>query len=586
MAPDLEVVGSTRSDLRRLFSHLGLRRRVQFASLIVAMLFSGVFEFLSVGAVFPFIAALASPEEAAELPVVRDAVRIFEVETPNELVVLMAVSFAVSVVMAGIIRLAVSWGTIRFSVVSGADLSRSLYMGSLQQPYRVHISRNSAEIISASIKKVDVVANGTISNLQNLTYSTLLIIFISISVFLIDPIVAVLCVALFGGLYLLIGIATQSVLRRNSGIVAELETEVVRSVQEGLGGIREILMTGTQAVFVRAYARVDRPLRTAKGTNLFLSSSPRPIMEMVALALVALLAYNFSTKQGGIAAGLPLLGTLALGGFRLLPALQMSYASWSNLQANSVVLREVIDLLSEPAQVDDHDIGREVEFSESIVLEDVCFRYEESSPYVLDRVNVSIKKGSKIGFLGETGSGKSTLLDLIMGLLDPTSGQLLIDGKRLEPNSKYLWRRRIAHVPQEVFLSDNSFAANIAFGIPEGSIDYGRLREVAETACISEFIENHRTGFGEHLGERGVRLSGGQRQRIGIARALYKKPDVLILDEATNALDSSTEIKVMEGVTSLDSGITLLVVSHRRSTLNYCDEAFRVANGAVALSTS
>jgi ABC-type bacteriocin/lantibiotic exporter with double-glycine peptidase domain len=309
-------------------------------------------------------------------------------------------------------------------------------------------------------------------------------------------------------------------------------------------------------------------------------------MEMIALALVALLAYNLSSKQGGVAAGIPLLGTLALGGFRLLPALQMSYASWSNLQANRVVLREVIDLLSEPAQVNDRDISREVKFSESIVLEDVSFRYEESAPYVLDHVNISIKKGSKIGLLGETGCGKSTLLDLIMGLLDPTSGQLLIDGRRMEPDSVRLWRRRIAHVPQEVFLSDNSFAENIAFGVPDNSIDYGRLREVAKTACILEFIENQRTGFGEQLGERGVRLSGGQRQRIGIARALYRNPDVLILDEATNALDRSTEIRVMEGVSSLDSGVTLVVVSHRRSTLDYCDETFRVANGAVALSTS
>jgi ATP-binding cassette subfamily B protein len=156
----------------------------------------------------------------------------------------------------------------------------------------------------------------------------------------------------------------------------------------------------------------------------------------------------------------------------------------------------------------------------------------------------------------------------------------------MEPDSVRLWRRRIAHVPQEVFLSDNSFAENIAFGVPDNSIDYGRLREVAKTACILEFIENQRTGFGEQLGERGVRLSGGQRQRIGIARALYRNPDVLILDEATNALDRSTEIRVMEGVSSLDSGVTLVVVSHRRSTLDYCDETFRVANGAVALSTS
>ena len=581
MTPNLKV-DTTQSDIRRLFSYLGLRRRVQFAGLLVAMLSSGAFEFLSVGAVFPFIAALASPEEAAELPVVRDAVRIFEVETPNELVIILAVGFAVSVVIAGFLKLAVLWGTIRFSVVSGAALAKSLYLGSLQQPYRVHISRNSAEIISASIKKVDAVANGTISNLQNLVYSTLMIVFISTSVFLIDYTVAILCVVLFGGLYLLIGLATQSVLRRNSRIVAELETETVKSVQEGLGGIRDILMAGTQDFFVRAYERVDRPLRTTKGTNLFLSSSPRTIMEMIALALVALLAYNFSSKQGGIAAGLPLLGTLALGGFRLLPALQMSYSSWSNLQINRVMLGEVIDLLEKPEQVHNYDIGREVKFSESIVLEDVGFCYEESGPHVLNNVNISIKKGSTIGFKGETGSGKSTLLDIIMGLLDPTSGRLLIDGRGMEPDSVRLWSRRIAHVPQEVFLSDNSFAENIAFGVPEDSIDLGRLREVAETACILEFIENHRAGFGAKLGERGVRLSGGQRQRIGIARALYHKPDVLILDEATNALDSSTEMRVMEGVTSLDSGITLVVVSHRRSTLDYCDEVFRVANGTLA----
>jgi ATP-binding cassette subfamily B protein len=275
------------------------------------------------------------------------------------------------------------------------------------------------------------------------------------------------------------------------------------------------------------------------------------------MILIAALAFGLSRRVGGITAALPVLGALALGAQRLLPMLQQSYAAWAGIAGNHGSLRDTIELLDQP--IPDELLRpapAPLQFSDSIRFAGVGFRYSADGPWILDRLDLTIPKGARMGFVGSTGSGKSTTLDLLMGLLMPTQGELLVDGEPIRGVRARAWQRTIAHVPQTIYLADSTLAENIAFGVPRESIDLDRVREAARQAQIADFIESGPQGYDAHVGERGIRLSGGQRQRIGIARALYKKASVLVLDEATSALDNLTEQSVLDAIQGLDSELT------------------------------
>lgn len=279
-------------------------------------------------------------------------------------------------------------------------------------------------------------------------------------------------------------------------------------------------------------------------------------------------------------AALPVMGAMALGAQRLLPLLQQLYGNWTVVAGSQAVLIDVLDLLDQPLPLDAHLPAPEpLEFRETIRFDDVSFRYGADGPKVLDGVNLTIRKGARIGFVGGTGSGKSTMLDLLMSLLEPTQGQILVDDRPITSELRRAWQRTVAHVPQSIFLADSSIAENIAFGVPPEQIDMARVRHAAAQAQIGGFIEERLGGYDALVGERGVRLSGGQRQRIGIARALYKQATVLVFDEATSALDSATEKEVMNAIESLSKDLTILTVAHRLTTLKYCDAVVRVEKG-------
>jgi ATP-binding cassette subfamily B protein len=289
-----------------------------------------------------------------------------------------------------------------------------------------------------------------------------------------------------------------------------------------------------------------------------------------------------SLRAGGIAAAVPVLGALALGAQRLLPALQQAYSAWQSIAGNLASLADVVELL-------DQDVPAELlgpappplPFEREIRFEGVRFRYGPDTPWVLDGLDLRIPKGARIGYVGSTGSGKSTALDLLMGLLSPAEGSISVDGARIGPATVRAWQQSIAHVPQSIYLADASLAENIAFGVPAEAIDMARVRRAARQAQILDFIEAAPRGFDAEVGERGVRLSGGQRQRIGIARALYKNASVLVFDEATSALDNATEQSVMGTIGSLDRGLTILMIAHRLTTVKDCDQIVRLEHGRV-----
>jgi ATP-binding cassette subfamily B protein len=300
------------------------------------------------------------------------------------------------------------------------------------------------------------------------------------------------------------------------------------------------------------------------------------------MVLIAALAYVLSREDGGIDLALPVLGVFALGAQRLLPALQQIYSSWTSIAVSRSSLSDTLSLLDQPIPDELTELApKPLAILNSVSFDSVCFRYSTDGPWILKDLCLSIPKGSRIGFVGSTGSGKSTTLDIFMGLLKPTEGQIMIDGRPLLHSNTRAWQRSIAHVPQSIYLSDATMAENIAFGVPPSSIDLDRVALAARHAQISDFIENCQKGYWAHVGERGMRLSGGQRQRIGIARALYKEASVLVFDEATSALDSATERTVMEAIEGLSSKLTILIIAHRLSTVEGCDSIVELGNGKV-----
>jgi ABC-type bacteriocin/lantibiotic exporter with double-glycine peptidase domain len=544
--------------IQHLFGHISPVRKRQFGLLLVLTLFSSLAEVVSIGAVVPFIGILIEPERVYESSYSSSLISAFYIESPRSMTLVLCLLFAGAAVVAVCLRLLLLWVSIRLSNATAVDLGVDILRRTLYQPYRVSIARNSSEIISA----------------MTLSIITLLVV--------MNPLIAFTSAASFGLAYWVVAWRTQRRLSDNSGHIAREQTHVVRSLQEGLGAIRDILIDGTQNVYVDLYHRAARQLQKAAAENTFINQAPRYLMESVGIALIALLALLFSNRPGGVSDALPALAMLAMGAQRLLPIMQQLYGNWTVLRGNGVALTELLELLEQPVASTDATDAASINFSRELAIKDLAFRYEGNGPAVIDLISVSIPAGARVGIIGSTGCGKSTLLDMIMGLLTPDQGCITIDGIRLTPVNMRAWQKKIAHVPQSIFLADASVAENIAFGVSPENIDMARVRAAAEQAQVAEFIETKLSGYKTRVGEKGAFLSGGQRQRIGIARALYKQANLLIFDEATSALDSETETSVMKAIDGLSQNLTIIIVAHRISTLRNCDFIIELASGRIS----
>ena len=576
------TTGSLPNLLMRLWHHITLHRKRQFGLLTVLMLFSAFAEVVSLGAVLPFLGILVAPDRMFSHPILAHMAQSWGITSADQLVLPLTVAFAAAALMAGAIRILLLWANTRLAVASGTDLSLEVYRRTLYQPYRVHVARNSSEVISGITNKVNGVVFGVLLPLLTLVSSTVLLASITFALIAIDPIVASVAAVGFGASYALITRMSRRRLHRNSQRIAYEQTQVVKALQEGLGGIRDVLLDGTQPVYCDIYRQADRPLRRAQGNNVFISGSPRFAMEALGMALIAALAYALNRQAGGIATALPVLGALAIGAQRLLPALQQIYSAWAGIAGSHASLADAIRLLDQPMPAELlKPAPAPLIFKDAIRFDAVRFRYTDDGPWVLDGLNLTIPKGARVGFVGRTGSGKSTTLDLLMGLLMPTEGELLVDSQPISGIRFRAWQQIIAHVPQSIYLADTTLAENIAFGVPHDSIDLDRVKQAARQAQIADFIESRSEGYQAYVGERGIRLSGGQRQRIGIARALYKRASVLVFDEATSALDNATEHSVMDAIEGLGRDLTILLIAHRLTTVQRCDIIVEMEHGRV-----
>jgi ATP-binding cassette, subfamily B, bacterial PglK len=565
-----------------LLRHLGARRQRQFILVLCLMIVSTLAEVVSLGAVLPFLGVLTAPDRVLKHPLVADFARALHITTADQLVLPLTIAFAAAALISGAIRIAQSWAIARFTFASGADISSEVYRRTLYQPYLVQVARGSNEVISGITQKVGSVVLGVLPPSLTLISSLMLLVALLIAMFAIAPLVALVALVGFGGTYALITALIRRRLTFNSARIADEYTNVIKALQEGLGGIRDLLLDGTQAVFCEIYQRADHAFRRAQGENVFISQCPRFAMESFGMVLIAGLTYELSRRPGGVAVALPVLGALAIGAQRLLPTLQIAYAAWTSIAGCHASLAGAIELLEQPMPAELlQPRPAPLQLRRAIRFNSVRFRYTDAGPWILDGLDLTISKGARVGLVGSTGSGKSTLLDLLMALLTPTEGTLLVDDEPIIGRRTRAWQSAIAHVPQHIYLADTTLAENIAFGVARNSIDMERVRQAARKAQLEAVIEHRPEGYDSRVGERGVRLSGGQRQRIGIARALYKQAHVLVLDEATSALDNATERSVMEAIECLDRDLTIVMIAHRLSTVRRCDTIVELRNGRV-----
>ncbi|MDC0186404.1 ABC transporter ATP-binding protein/permease [Gammaproteobacteria bacterium] len=572
--------------LLQLFEFVDSRRKIQGVVLLVLTFFGSIAEIISLGAVVPFISVLVEPESIFYSDYMSGFINFFNINTPSELQLPLTIVFCIAAVSAGAIRLILLWVSIRLSNATGADLSIDVYRKTLFQPYSIHVQRSSSEIISGITQKVGAATAVLLSLVTVITSFSLLLAILGTLIF-IDPLIASLTLLIFGIGYFLIAFNTRKNLKMNSLSIAFEQTNVVKALQEGLGAIRDILLNGTQEIYTDDYRRAIQKLVKARGGNSFINEAPRFGMESLGMILIALLAYSLSFREGGINSALPILGALALGAQRLLPLLQQLYGNYSVVMGSRGSLIDVLSLLNQPLPAyESLPIPDSYIFDHQIEFNGIGFKYPGEDNHVFKDLNFSIEKGQSLGICGTTGSGKSTTIDILMMLLNPNEGQLLVDGKLLGQEKLRSWQLSIAHVPQNIFLSDRSITENIAFGIPFNEIDQDKVIEAAKKSQILEFINQSPKGFQTIVGERGVRLSGGQRQRIALARAFYRNASILVFDEATSALDSETEMNVMNSISGLDSNLTIIIIAHRLTTLKHCKKIIQLEHGKITFSGS
>lgn len=573
---------SLRKLLPRVFRHLSFQRRLQLLFLLLVMLLTGLSELISFGAVLPFLVVLSEPQKLWNYSAVSLIASSFDITNASDLILPVCILFALAVLLSGSVRLINLWINCRLAAAIGSDFSCEAYRRTLYQTYEAHLLNNTSALIAGVTKQISSTVLAITLILQFFT-SSVVVLSLLVGLFFLNPLITIVLFSLFAVIYVFLAVTARRKLRKNSVEIAELATEQIKTLQDGIGSIRDVIMDSSQEVFVDLYRNTDKQQRELIAHNRFLSLFPRYAVESLGIVGIAALGAGLIFRSNGEISVIPLLGGLALGIQKLLPAVQQMYASWTSVKGYSADIQSVLEML-EKSSANIQPVIDPLDLRENVEISNVSYRYQDADN-IISSASINIRRGECLAIIGSTGSGKSTLVDLLMGLLVPHSGTIKVDGVDVhDPSNPDLlvnWRASIAHVPQSIFLADASIAENIAFGVPKEKIDLESVKKAAQIAQISSYIEDNVNGYWSCVGERGIRLSGGQRQRIGIARALYKNAKVLVLDEATSALDNQTELKLMNSLSHFNNDITIIMIAHRLSSIKNCHRVIKLERGKI-----
>lgn len=565
--------------LKTLWSLMSKKLKLRFVQLLSLVALGGFAEVASLGAIIPFLAILINPTEANDIALVSWAIKFFNLDVLNGNYGQLMIIFSIIIVIANTIRYLLIYMTFKFNYGLGHEIGIAIYRKALYEPYSVHIARNKSEVIGG-FNKLELFIWMVLTSL-NAVSALLLAIFITLTLVIISPLLTSLILFGLGVIYTLFYLLSKKKLLKNSNTISLSTNKRIQSVNEGLGSIRDIILGNKQESFLRSFIKFDKGLRSAQLSNEVIGPAPRHLIEVSCILFIVFFAYYSINDQENASTIIPSIGVLVVGLQRLIPLGQQIYYGWTKYHGEKEAFYDVIGLVSEN-KINKEIDSKKIEFERQIEFKNVSFKYRENASFVLKDLSFTIQKGSRIGIVGGTGSGKSTLVDLLVGLLAPSHGKILIDDVLLESQNEKSWRRKIAYVSQEVYLLDDTFLVNVAFGEKEKSINFNRAKWACEQAQISDFIENTQNSYHTIIGENGVSLSGGQVQRIAIARALYKKSSILVFDEATSSLDYKTEQSVVSSIGQLDSEITTITIAHRLTTVENCDWVYEIKNGLIS----
>ncbi len=570
--------------LSQIWIHTSKERKLQFYFFTLINILSSFSESFSIALTLPLISVLIDPSQVWEISTARDIFISLGINNSEEILAPITIIFIVATLISSSIRIFILRANNYFAAVIGNDLSCLAYSKTINQSYEDLIEQNSSELIAASTNFIDFTVTAIYSFL-NLLCNISFIFTIELTLFLLNWKVALSSLIIFGSAYILISRNSKLFIERNGKIIAELIKRKVQTIKEGLGLIREVLLGNKQQIFINRYEKIDAIYRKKLAANKFITFMPKYIIESIGFVFIALLGYILSKDGNTAQYTLPILGTFALAAQKLLPAMQQCYNSVGTIRSSKGSIIEVLKMLNRRNQKKDITKIKPLSFRENLTLSNICFKYLSSKDFILRDIILTIKKGERIGIIGNTGSGKTTLTDILMGLLKPIKGNILIDNKKLYdnnyPENLINWRSIISHVPQNIYLSDSSFAENIAFGESLENIDLNKVEEAAKKAQIEKFICSTNFKYLTKVGDNGIKLSGGQKQRIGIARALYQDSQIIVFDEATSALDNKTESEVIDSLYSLDSNLTIIIIAHRLSTIKKCDRVIKLNDSKI-----
>ena len=568
---------------RKLFTLFDRTERRRFWILTGVMLLVAAAEIAGISAVLMLLNVLSAPGMIQSNGVLSSAYARLGFTSPFQFQIALALTVMI-VVMAGLaVKALGTYATIRFSTMRGYTISTRLLSAYLSQPYPWFLDRNSAELEKNVLVEVDGLVQRVILPSLRLVSNSLLVLAILAFLMLVDPLVTLFCGGVLGLGYGLIYLRFRGKLQRLGATMMDAFENRFLVAQEATGGIKDVKLMGLEATYVKSYSNAARTAAQSGATMGVMSELPRFVLEAITFGTMLALILLMLLKSGGnVTEIVPTLGVIAFSTMRLLPSLQQIYHSLVSIRGASTILDAIVgDFASTPARpLVEPEAGQVLKLEKELELSQVSFAYAQADRPTLRGLDLVIPARTTVGIVGGTGAGKTTLVDLILGLLSPDAGKMRVDGVELGPDNLRSWQKTLGYVPQAIYLTDETIASNIAFGVPKDEIDMAAVERAARIAALHDFVMSELPqGYETFVGERGVRLSGGQRQRIGIARALYRDPTLLIMDEATSALDNITERVVMEAVDRIRANKTIILIAHRLSTVKTCDTIFLMERG-------
>lgn len=572
----------------KLFDLLNKQERKRVVLLLIMILTMGLLDMLGVVSIMPFMMVLANPELLETNKYLNTAYEVstaIGIKTTEQFLFLLGVVVFVLMVTSLTLKALTTYAQLRFSRMSEFTIGKRLIEIYLHQPYSWFLSRNSADLGKNILSEVGVVIGGGMTPAFTIIAQGTVSMAILLLLILIDINLAFVVGLTLATSYLLIYKVSRRLLNRIGSDRLKANQGRYTAVSEAFGASKEVKVGGLEEIYVQRYSNPAYKFAHYQATSLIIGQLPRFALEAITFGGMLLVVLYLLGKSGSFASAIPTISLYAFAGYRLMPAMQQIYAAVASMRyaapAINALHAELMSLQSDRPYTSESKQAT-IEFKCAITLNQINYRYPNAPHLALKNVSFTISAKSTIGLVGVTGSGKTTTVDLILGLLEAQQGTLEVDGVVITEHNRRSWQQAIGYVPQQIYLADDTVAANIAFGIQAENIDSKALERAAQIANLHEFVVNELPQqYKTIVGERGVRLSGGQRQRIGIARALYHQPQVLILDEATSALDNLTEQYVMKAVENLEHEITIILIAHRLSTVKKCNQIVLLEHGEI-----